>query len=291
MVRALRAFSVAGVSVLLALPAAGAGKVVFSTKPIDPAAPSNLTTTFKAGERIYALMQWERPLAEVYKGKNQFMARLEIDGEAVHYQYVTFKSPEALKARSFAMEIAPDPGSMKAYKDPAISWGAGHRKLKVGPEAYTFFLGQLSPGKHTVALRDHDFGDSHTTGSFTIEGSDYGAYAKLHEQMKGAVAASVTFPEAKMKNASLEAEMKKLLGNAGWKGIKRFAIVDKDWWINRVAGGDSPVESRHMAAAAEACDAQGCYFKVCTFEQRSLLGGGFGKLELARQGDRTPLPK
>jgi hypothetical protein len=189
------------------------------------------------------------------------------------------------------MEIAPDPATMKAYKDPSISWGAGHRKLKVGPEAYTFFLGQLSPGKHTVVLRDHDFGDAHTTGSFTIEGGDYGAYAKLHEQMKGAVAASVTFPEAKMKNAALEAEMKKLLENAGWKGIRRLAIVDKDWWINRVAGGSSPVESRHMAAAAEACDAQGCYFRVCTFQQRSLLGGGFGKLELARQGDRQALPK
>ena len=124
-----------------------------------------------------------------------------------------------------------------------------------------------------------------------MEGSDYAAYAKLHEQMKGAVAASATFPEAKMKNAALEAEMKKLLENAGWKGIKRLAIVDKDWWIDRVAGGDSPVESRHLAAAAEACDGAGCYYEVCTFHQRSLLGGGFGKLELTDQGERKALPK
>jgi len=297
MARAFRSVSVAQValaflvSLVIALPASGAGDVVFSTKPINPAAPVGLTSSFKAGERIYALMQWEKPLAEVYPGKDQVMIRLEIDGKAVHYQYLTFKNRDIMKARSLRVDVAPDPALMTAYKDPGIIWGGGHKNLKVGPEAYTFFLGQLSPGKHTVVLRDFDFGRSKSTGSFTVEGGDFAAYAKLHEQMKGAVAASATFPEAKMKNASLEAEMRKLLENAGWKGIRRFAIVDKDWWINRVSGGDSAVESRHMAAAAEACDGNGCYYKVSTFHQRSLRGGGFGRLELTHQGERKPLPK
>ena len=291
MARSFRGFSVALVSFSLALPAAGAGKVVFSTKPIDPAAPSGLTTTFKAGEKVYALMQWDRPLSEVYAGKDQLMIRLEIDGQAVHYQYLTFRDKGLMKAKSLRMDVAPDPAATTAYKVAGLEWGAGHKNLKIGPEAATFFLGQLSPGRHTVTLRDFDFGESKSTGTFTIEGSDYGAYARLHEQMKGAVAASATFPEAKMKNASLEAEMRKLLENAGWRGIRRLAIVDKDWWIDRVSGGDSPVESRHMDAAAEACDAQGCYYKVCTFHQRSLLGGGFGRLELSHQGTRKPLPR
>ncbi len=291
MVHASRAISAALVSLAFTLPASGAGQVVFSTKPIDPASPAGLTTSFKAGERIYALMQWEKPLSEVYSGKDQVMLRLEIDGQAVHYQYLTFKNRDLMKAKALRVDVAPDPALMTAYKDPGLAWGSGHKNLKVGPEAYTFFLGQLSPGRHTVVLRDFSFGRSKSTGSFTVEGGDYAAYAKLHEQMKGAVAASATFPEAKMKNASLEAEMKKLLANAGWKGVKRFAIVDKDWWIDRVSGGDSPVESRHMAAAAEACDGAGCYYKVCTFHQRSLIGGGFGKLELTDQGERKALPK
>ena len=191
---------------------------------------------------------------------------------------LTFKDRGLMKAKSLRVDVAPDPALMTAYKDPGLAWGAGHKNLKVGPEAYTFFLGQLSPGRHSVVLRDFDFGSSQSTGTFTVEGSDYAAYAKLHEQMKGAVAASATFPEARMRNSALESEMKKLLENAGWKGIRRLAIVDKDWWIDRVAGGDSPVESRHLDAAAEACDTQGCYYKVCTFHQRSLIGGGFGRL-------------
>ena len=142
-----------------------------------------------------------------------------------------------------------------------------------------------------MVLCDFSFGRSKSTGSFTVEGSDAAAYTNPHEQMKGAVAASATFPEATMKNASFEAEMKKLLANAGWKGIKRFAIVDKDWWIDRVSGGDSAAETRHVAAAAEACDGAGCCYEVCTFQQGSLIGGGFGKLELTDEGERKALPK
>ena len=291
MVRALRASVVTSLSLALALPAAAVGTVVFSTKPIDPAAPAGLTRSFKAGERIYALMRWEKPLAEVYPGKDQVMLRLEIDGQPVHYQYVTFRSPALMKARSLRVDVAPDAALMTAYKDPGLEWGAGQANLRVGPEAYTYFLGKLSVGRHTVVLRDFDFGSSQSTGSFTVEGSDFASYGRLHEEMKVAVAASASFPESKMRNASLDAEMKKLLENAGWRGIRRFAIVDKDWWIDRISGGDSPVESRHIAAAAEACDAGGCYYKVCTFHQRSLLGGGFGRLELTHQGDRKPLPR
>lgn len=286
-----RALLSALVSLGVVLPADGAGKVVFSTTPIEPASPTALATSFRAGERIYALMQWDKPLAETYPGKDQVMIRLEIDGQPVHYQYVTFRNPALLKERSLRIDVAPDPAATTAYGVPGIEWGSGQRNLRVGPEAYTFFLGQLSPGRHTVVLRDFDFGSSKATGTFTVDGTDFAAYARLHEQMRGAAAASATFPEARMRDAALESSMRKLLENAGWRGIRRLVIVDKDWWIDRVAGGDSPVESRHLDAAAEACDSAGCYYRVCTFHERSLLGGGFGRLELTHQGDRRPLPK
>ena len=67
--------------------------------------------------------------------------------------------------------------------------------------------------------------------------------------------------------------------------------MDKDWWIDRVSGGDSPVKSRHIAAAALARDADGYYYKVCTFHQDKLLTGGFGELYLSHQGDRVPIPE
>ncbi len=99
------------------------------------------------------------------------------------------------------------------------------------------------------------------------------------------------FPAAGMKRASLEAKMKALLVDAGWPEVKRLAIVDKAWWIDRVAGPDSPVESRHLDAAAAACDAGGCYYRVCTFHQWAVAGGGFGDLELTTEGPKRPLSK
>ena len=51
MVRALRAVCAALVSVVFTLPASGAGTVVFSTKPIDPASPAEEEAPGAAPER------------------------------------------------------------------------------------------------------------------------------------------------------------------------------------------------------------------------------------------------
>ena len=67
--------------------------------------------------------------------------------------------------------------------------------------------------------------------------------------------------------------------------------MDKDWWLDRTSGGDSPVKSRHLAGAALAKDKGGYYYKVCTFHQDKLLTGGFGELYLSHQGDRVPVPQ
>ncbi|MCZ7586692.1 MAG: hypothetical protein M5R36_27000 [Deltaproteobacteria bacterium] len=59
----------------------------------------------------------------------------------------------------------------------------------------------------------------------------------------------------------------------------KLHIVDKDWWLDRVAGGNSMIQSRHMAAAAAYKDADGkYYYKTCTFHEYRLLTGGFGPL-------------
>ena len=69
-----------------------------------------------------------------------------------------------------------------------------------------------------------------------------------------------------MVNKKLAAEMEDLLKNAGWTKVYRLNIVDKDWWIDRVSGGNSPVKSRHIAAAVITRGDDGNYFyKVCTF--------------------------
>ena len=86
--------------------------------------------------------------------------------------------------------------------------------------------------------------------------------------------------------------MKALLENAGWPPVYRLNIVDKDWWIDRVSGGNSPVKSRHMAAAGLAKGSDGKYFyKICTFHQQMLITGAWGQLELTHQGQPVPVPE
>jgi hypothetical protein len=72
--------------------------------------------------------------------------------------------------------------------------------------------------------------------------------------------------------------------------VLKLHIVDKDWWINRVAGGNSAIESRHMAAAAAYKDADNKhYYKICTFHEHRLITGGFGPLELTHQSPPIPI--
>jgi hypothetical protein len=67
-------------------------------------------------------------------------------------------------------------------------------------------------------------------------------------------------PAAGQTNNELEHTMKGLLKNAGWPDIIRLVIKDKDWWLDRASGGDSPTVSRHMDAAAAAQDKDGSHY-------------------------------
>jgi len=95
-----------------------------------------------------------------------------------------------------------------------------------------------------------------------------------------------------MVNKALEEKMAGLLKNAGWPAIYRLNIVDKDWWLDRASGGDSPIVSRRMAAAALTQDSDGSYYYcVVSFQQPRLITGDWGKLEILKVGAKNPLPK
>ena len=261
------------------------GSVLFSKSPINIEEPADLVTSFAAGDEIYALMQFSKPLSDILGRKDKLMLRLEVDGDAVFYQYLSFKN-DVGKARShIVVDIAPDPEKMTAYRDPAYSWGTGKQSKKLGPHGFSWSLGQLAAGKHTVKLCDFDFGRSRSLGEFTIEGDDYSSYTALSDRIEEAMNQVATLPPAKMTSDELEGKMRTLLESAGWKDILKLNIVDKDWWIDRVAGGNSPVASRHMAAAAAYRDSGGLYFyKTCTFHEHMLITGGFGPLTLTHEG-------
>ena len=269
------------------------GQIVFSKQPIDPENPTGLTGQFSAGDYIYGLILTTKPWSAIYKSDSgaDVMVNVKLDGQKIHAQFVKLKKPELMQRQYLVFEVAPEPGKMTAYSDPDREYGSSTATLRQGPNELTHHLGQLAAGKHSVEFDITYFGTVWAAGSFTVEGADFQAYARLHQKIAEGVSRSVTLPAAKMTNNNLVAEIKALLENAGWENIHRINIVDKDWWIDRVSGGDSAVQSRHLAAAGLAEDQEGYYYKVCTFHQDKLITGGFGELYLSNQGDRVPVPK
>ena len=270
--------------------------ILFSKSPIDPAKPENLTTAFKAGENIYGLVQVEKTWRHLLGKGDKSATKIEVpfdmlvDGEQVDFQYITIKKPEAIDSQVLVFDIAPDPAKMTAYKDPGFEYAEGKGRRKIGPDTYTYNLGELKPGKHAVRFQIRSYGDIFSAGEFTLEGDDYKPYAALRERILAEAFTVATLPKAQMANKELEATMRKLLENAGWKDIRKLVIVDKDWWLDRAEGGDSPIVSRHLAAAAAAKDEDGKFFwRVCTFHQQKLLDGSFGPLELTDQGTKKPI--
>lgn len=262
--------------------AVGGGKIVFSKSPIDPANPAGLTTEFQAGDYIYGLILPGKSWRDLYgagdKSELGVMVGLSADGNE-DYQYITLKKPEYIDAKHLVLEIAPDPAKMTSYKDPDMLFGEGKGNRKIGPIAFTYDLAQLAPGKHTVKFFVRNYGDHPAVGEMVIEGADFSFYADLHEKVKAAHDSSATMPPAGMVNKELESQMRALLENAGWTGILRVVIVDKDWWIED--GG----ASRYLNVAAAARDGSGkCYWCNTQFTQPRLIDGSWGKLELTKTG-------
>lgn len=272
---------------------ANLGEIVFSKAPINPANPIGLTTQFTAGDTVYGLIQTKKPWSEIYEGKStaDVMVNVKLDGAKIHAQFVKLKTPGLMAQQHLVFEIAPDPDNMTAYSNPDRVYGSSTATMRQGPNELTHHLAQLDPGEHTVSFDITYFGTTWAAGSFTITGDDFGSYAGLNERIARVVSEAVTLPPAQKTDKAMAEQMEALLKNAGLEDIHRINIVDKDWWLDRVAGGDSAVKSRHIAAAALARDDGGFYYKMCTFHQDRLLTGGFGELYLSHQGDRVPIPE
>lgn len=277
-------------------PRAQGGTVIFSSSPIDPAKPESTSSEFKAGDCIYALIQIEKSWGELLgKGRPdvkeiQVPIDMIVDGQDVDFQYITIKNAAAIASKVLALEIAPDPATMTSYKDEGLVYGEGKGRRKIGPDQYTYILAALAPGKHVIKIQVRSYGDVFSVGEMTIVGDNYRSYASVREKILAEMLDVGGMPKAQKSDVQLEAQMMKLLLNAGWKNIRKLAIVDKDWWNDLAAGGNSAVTGRHIAAAVAAKQDDGsfCWCNV-TFEQKKLIDGSFGPLELSRTGEKRPI--
>lgn len=268
------------------------GSFVFSKQPIDPADPQDLTSHFTAGDPVYGLIRVPEPwsaLGRPRDGKLILAVYTTVDDKRLA-AYMELCSEAAREARHLVFDVAPTLDDMSAYRDEGVFYGDAPGGIKKGACQITEYLGQLAPGKHRLDFWVLIAGRKLALGGFTMEGEDYGGYAELHEAIKKEISAGRPFPSARRSDAELEQKMVALLQAAGWRDVLALHIVDKDWWIDRVAGGNSRVASRHMAAAAAYRDADGeYYYKICTFHEPSRVDGSFGPLALTHQGQAVPI--
>lgn len=267
------------------------GTIVFSKSPIAPAKPENLTSQFKTGDSIYAVIRIEKTWRELLGNGDKDAKEIQVpvdmllDGEKVDFQYITIKNAKAIDSTILVLDIAPDPAKMTAYKDEGFSYGEGKGNRKIGPDQYTYNLGSLKPGKHTVKFQVRSYGDIFSAGEFIIEGDDYKPYTDLREKILQEMMNVGGMPKSQKTDVQLEAQMMKLLLNGGWKSVRRLVIVDKDWWIDRHSGGNSAVVGRHIAAGVAAKAEDGSYFwSNVTFQQLKQIDGSFGPLEISATG-------
>lgn len=277
----------------VAAAAAGGGKkggTIFSKEPINPAAPPAGVASFAAGDRIYGMLKAAKPWKALLGSSNYLIIYVIIDGQQKIYRMVNLNRPDLLALDYFIIDIAPDPAAMTNYSDRDIVFPEKDG-LRFGPEMFTKFLSELGPGSHTFRLEVKAYGDVYAAGEFTIAGNSFAAYGTLLADIKKGGDKQQKMPRPGMSDLGLEKEMMALLRDAGWPAVRRLVIVDKDWWLDRVSGGDSPVESRHIEAAVAAKDNDGSYFyRRVTFHQRVLLGGGWGKLYISHTGDKKAIP-
>jgi len=270
--------------------AAVKGVIMFAKQPIDPANPQNITTAFTAGDHIYALIQTKKTFEEIFK-KEWIRIDVKINGKKIHAQFIKLHRPADRTKKTLVFEIAPMPNKMTAYNNPDVEYGSSKANMKQGPQEMTYHLSRLNPGKHTLSFVIGSYGKIYAQGEFTLQGDNYKFYAELHKKARMSMSKSVSLPRAKMKNPGLASEMKTLLQKAGQTDIHRLNIVDKDWWLDRVAGGDSAIKSRHIDAAMLAKDVQGHFYKKVRFQQDRLITGNWGRLYISHTFDRIDIPE
>ena len=161
----------------------GTGGSVFSGNPINPADPPSSQSSFTSGDKIYGMLKAAKPWKELNKNNNYLIVWLYIDGKQKVYKSIGLKRPELIALDYFIIDVAPDPSHMTNYTDRDIVFPKKDG-YKFGPELFTKYLSELTPGEHTFRLEVKAYNKVYASGEFSISGNDYSAYSNLLADIK-----------------------------------------------------------------------------------------------------------
>lgn len=274
------------------------GTIVFSKSAIDIDKPANLTTSFKAGDHIYAAMYLKDSFKKLCKGsistkatKAMCEVKVFVDGSYKDSYNVTVKD-KLFKGNTLLMELAPDPAKMTSYSDANIAYKKRYDK-PTGPYMMAGLLSGLEGGSHKIKIELYRYGQF-AVGEFEISGDGYAKYEQLQKDIMAVCTRGVTMPQPKKVDKALEAEMTKVLkasGNAAWAGeILRVVIIDRDWFIERhKISGAILFRYIRAAVAVKAKDGKCWLYDLVTFKQQ-YIGDKFAEMKFDGAGNRKEIP-
>lgn len=244
----------------------GGDSILFSTTPIT--SPDKAVSTITAGENIYGLAVFDRPLKDVIKekeGKLQFTITVKI---APSDMFKTYKVPvdsSIAQSTDLPFEIAPDPDISMPLSAPyafprILSWQkSGNKKVEVNIMA--------TPVGGTSSKKIAE-------GSFILKANDGGAekYAQLEQQLKAGENKKKSMPKPAQKNKSLEKQAMAALQEGSRLKFLRIVIMESDWTVERDSLGNI-LHKRIKVGAGVKTVKGGCRVNLY-YVKKDYLGGG-----------------
>jgi len=289
-----------------------AGNIVFSSSPVDPAKPSQLSGGFQAGDPIYAAAYLGKSVRVLSGNPQANKVGIEISFWRVQKPLYSYQKPSEqfidysavtltggiLDKDVLPFEVLPQVAGMTSYGNPEMAYNK-FGKTADGPVKIAEKLSRLEAGRQTIIFKVKINYQDVATGDFSLEGADFTKLAALAEDYrKGQVAqaaASAEMPRSARSDRKLEGEMTAALKasrtyNDRMKGkILRLVIIDPDWMVRRhpISGA---ILHRYIRAAAAIRDAGGeCrVWNLITFQQ-DYAGGRYQKTRFDGVGDPTPI--
>jgi hypothetical protein len=254
-----------------------AGKIVFSTKPIDPLNPDPqaFTTLFKTGENLYAVAFLKGTVADYEAPKGAFTVGITIDGrltvlqsapgQANLYSGLPPSSQSQMNDTFVLLDILPDLTNLKRARDPnAVA-------------SYISQIERLSPRTHKVHFAFGTEAKVLAEGDLQIDCSPgVGQYKSIYSEALKVIASKTTFPAPAMHDANGEAGIRKL------HNALRVSITSSEWEVYRANNG--AIAGRAVTAYYIYKGRDGnCYVNYGLFTQQ-YLGGGRYSSEVGEDG-------
>jgi len=257
----MRNVKLLALSFLICLTVAGvsaqeSGKIVFSNSMIESAKSADPVDTFKAGDPIYAMAQFDKSLLGIVGKSSAKKVNVEVFLYELKAPLYDYQEPSEMQLQSsslaisgasiqkdcLVLDIVPDPGSMSAYGTPDLAYKKYGPKFD-GPVRYAESLAKLEPGDHTIIVKVRCNYNDVSEGRFTLSGDDYSVFTAMSEDINAAASGiktqSTVMPKAAMSDKSLEDEMvAAFTASQTYKDrikgkVLRIVIIDPDWMIRR----------------------------------------------------------